>query len=133
MLLSGTLSRPWSPLSSLPPEVELPLPLLLEFIPVVSPLELAELAAGSPVLLFAVCSEDSPGVMVWANASVEVSAKIEASPHFRSFMERSCDCLLTTSGAEVGSKYCLQMNGLPPVTATVAPDVKLEAGSASIT
>jgi hypothetical protein len=133
MLLSGILLRPWSPLSSLPPEVELPLPLLPEFIPVVSPLELAELAAGSPVLLFAVCSEDPPGVMVWANTSVEVSARTEASPHFKSFMERSCDCLLTTSGAEAGSKSYPQMNGLPPVTATVAPDVKLEAGSASIT
>jgi hypothetical protein len=26
-----------------------------------------------------------------------------------------------------------QMNGLPPVTATVVPEVKLESGSASIT
>src|SRR4051794_12795412 len=30
MLLSGILSRPWSPLSSLPPEVEVPLPLGLD-------------------------------------------------------------------------------------------------------
>jgi hypothetical protein len=29
MLLSGILSLPWSPLASLPPEVEVPLPLLV--------------------------------------------------------------------------------------------------------
>jgi hypothetical protein len=108
MLLSGILSRPWSPLTSLPPEVELPLPLLLESIPVVSPLELAELAAGSPVLLFAVCSEDPPGVVDWANASVQVSARIEASPHFKSFIERSCECLTTTLGPEVGSNLAFR-------------------------
>jgi hypothetical protein len=108
MLLSGILSRPWSAFSSLPPEVELPLPLLLEFIPVVSPLELAELAAGSPVLLFAVCSEDPPGVIVWANARVEVSARIEANPNLKSLMERSCDCLTTTSGPEVCSNLAFR-------------------------
>lgn len=43
-LLSGILSRPWSPLASLPPELEIPLPLLL--MPVVPGFD--ELAAGSP-------------------------------------------------------------------------------------
>jgi hypothetical protein len=35
MLLSGILSRPWSPLASEPPEVEVPLPLLLGRMPLV--------------------------------------------------------------------------------------------------
>src|SRR4051795_299573 len=53
MLLSGILSRPWSPLSSLPPEVEVPLPLGLDLVvlPVVGEAAgVAELAAGSPVI-----------------------------------------------------------------------------------
>jgi hypothetical protein len=52
-LLSGILSRPWSPLSSLPPDVEVPLPLGFDFIelPVVDEAPgVAELAAGSPVV-----------------------------------------------------------------------------------
>src|SRR3954451_20707019 len=51
MLLSGILSRPWSPLSSLPPEVEVPLPLGLDLmeLPVVDEV-VAVLAAGSPVI-----------------------------------------------------------------------------------
>ena len=52
-LLSGILSRPWSPLASLPPEVDVPLPLGLGFIelPVVGDVPgAAELAAGSPVV-----------------------------------------------------------------------------------
>lgn len=49
MLLFGIVSRPWSPLSSLPPEVEVPLPLLLGGVPVLSGLAFCELAAGSPV------------------------------------------------------------------------------------
>jgi hypothetical protein len=53
LLLSGILSRPWSPLSSLPPDVEVPLPLGFDFIelPVVGAEPgVAELAAGSPVV-----------------------------------------------------------------------------------
>jgi hypothetical protein len=51
--LSGILSRPSSPLSSRPPEVDVPLPLRLGFIalPVVGALPgVAELAAGSPLV-----------------------------------------------------------------------------------
>jgi hypothetical protein len=51
--LSGILSRPWSLLSSRPPDVELPLPLGLDDAPVVvlgAALGFAELAAGSPVV-----------------------------------------------------------------------------------
>jgi hypothetical protein len=51
--LSGILSRPWSPLASLPPDVDVPLPLGFGFIafPVVGALPgVAELAAGSPVV-----------------------------------------------------------------------------------
>jgi hypothetical protein len=53
LLLSGILSRPWSPLSSLPPDVEVPLPLGFDFIelPLVGEVPgVAELAAGSPVV-----------------------------------------------------------------------------------
>ena len=52
MLLSGILSRPWSPLSSPPPDVDVPLPLELGFIelPVGDVPGVAELAAGSPVV-----------------------------------------------------------------------------------
>jgi hypothetical protein len=53
LLLSGTLARPLSPLSSLPPDVEVPLPLGLDFIelPVVWEAPgVAELPAGSPVV-----------------------------------------------------------------------------------
>ena len=51
-LLSGILSLPWSPFASLPPEVDVPLP--LRFGLVKAPLAgavpgVAELAAGSPV------------------------------------------------------------------------------------
>jgi hypothetical protein len=51
LLLLGIVSRPWSPLASLPPDVDVPLPLLFGAIPVVSeePFELAELAAGRGV------------------------------------------------------------------------------------
>jgi hypothetical protein len=54
ILLSGILSLPWSPLASLPPEVDVPLPLRLGFIafPAVwgAVPGVAELAAGSPVV-----------------------------------------------------------------------------------
>ena len=49
--LSGILSRPWSPLASLPPELDVSLPLRLGFmaLPVVGEVPgVAELAAGSP-------------------------------------------------------------------------------------
>jgi len=52
LAVSGILSLPWSPLASLPPDVDMPLPLRLGFIelPVIGDVEgLAELAAGSPV------------------------------------------------------------------------------------
>jgi hypothetical protein len=49
--LSRALSRPPSPLSSFPPDVDVPLPLWFE--PVVAGVLDAELAAGSPVLLVA--------------------------------------------------------------------------------
>jgi hypothetical protein len=52
ILLSGILSRPASIFSSLPPDVEVPLPLVGELEPTVgagSALGLAELAAGSPL------------------------------------------------------------------------------------
>ena len=63
LLLFGIVSLPWSPLASLPPEVDVPLPLLFGAIPVVSdePFELAELAAGRGVPRL-------PGLL-WANAS----------------------------------------------------------------
>jgi hypothetical protein len=78
MLLSGILSLPWSPLSSLPPEVDVPLP--LGFDPVVVPLGaaagLAELAAGSP------CIDPRPlGAPFWAIAAVLKSViMIEITP-----------------------------------------------------
>ena len=55
MLLSGILSRPWSPFASLPPDVDVPLPLRLGLfaLPVVVDGEaagFAELAAGSPTV-----------------------------------------------------------------------------------
>jgi hypothetical protein len=51
--LSGILSRPWSLLSSRPPDVELPLPVAFDDEPVVllgAARGFAELAAGSPVV-----------------------------------------------------------------------------------
>jgi hypothetical protein len=46
LLLFGIVSRPWSPFASLPPDVDVPLPLLLGVMPVVSEDLEAELAAG---------------------------------------------------------------------------------------
>jgi hypothetical protein len=43
---SGILSRPWSPLASLPPDVDVPLPVLLGDTPAVSWLAFWELAIG---------------------------------------------------------------------------------------
>jgi hypothetical protein len=63
LLLFGIVSLPWSPLASLPPDVEVPLPLLFGAMPVVSeePFELAELAAGRGV--------PGPPGLLWANVS----------------------------------------------------------------
>jgi hypothetical protein len=61
MFVFGALSRPWSPLSSRPPDVDVPLPLGL-FLCDEGLLD-AELAAGSPVLLVAAVP---PGSDVWA-------------------------------------------------------------------
>lgn len=61
--LSGIVSLPWSPLASLPPDVEVPLPLLFGAMPVVSLglFELAEFAAGRGV--------PGPPASLWAYAS----------------------------------------------------------------
>jgi hypothetical protein len=87
-LLSGILSLPWSPLASLPPDVDVPLPLGLAFIelPTVGDVPgVAELDAGSPIvdprplgppLLEPVC----------ANARVLESANTPASAIDESFM-----------------------------------------------
>jgi hypothetical protein len=71
-LLFGIVSRPWSPLASLPPDVEVPLPLLFGAMPVVSCFEFAELAAGRGV-------SGLPGLLC-ANASGpdDISAVIKA-------------------------------------------------------
>ena len=66
-LLSGILSLPWSPFASLPPEVDVPLP--LRFGLVKAPLAgavpgVAELAAGSPFTLVGgklIYSQHAPG------------------------------------------------------------------------
>jgi hypothetical protein len=83
-LLSGILSLPWSPLASLPPELEVPLPLGLGLIelPVVGDVPgLAELAAGSPVV------EPRPlGVPFCADARLPASANADASAMLVSFM-----------------------------------------------
>jgi hypothetical protein len=83
-LLSGILSLPWSPLASLPPEVEVPLPLRLGFIelPVVGDVPgVAELAAGSPIV------EPRPlAAPFWAWALTTLSANAAASVIVDSFM-----------------------------------------------
>jgi hypothetical protein len=83
-LLSGILSLPWSPLASLPPDVDVPLPLRLGLIelPVVGDvLGVAELAAGSPVV------EPRPlGAPPCACAKVLESASAAASEIAESFM-----------------------------------------------
>jgi hypothetical protein len=62
LLLFGIVSRPWSPFASLPPDVDVPLPLLFGAMPLVSDDLEAELAAGRgvpgpPGLLCAYASE----------------------------------------------------------------------------
>ena len=77
MLLSGILSLPASPLSSRPPDVDVPLPLRLGVValPVVGAEPgLAELAAGSPAV------DPRPlGAPPCASASVEQSANPKAN------------------------------------------------------
>jgi hypothetical protein len=85
-LLSGILSLPWSPLASLPPEVELPLPLRLGFIalPVVGDVPgVAELAAGSPIV------EPRPlgaPFWFWAKADAPDNANAVANTIVENFM-----------------------------------------------
>lgn len=83
-LLSGILSLPWSPLASLPPEVDVPLPLGLALVelPVVGAVPgVAELAAGSPV------AEPRPlGAPPWAFAWVPEIASTAASANIVDFM-----------------------------------------------
>jgi hypothetical protein len=81
MLLSGILSRPWSPFASLPPDVDVPLPLLLGLIPVVLGFAFCELAAGSPVT--APCPLGFP---FCANETVLMKAKQAARPIADNFM-----------------------------------------------
>jgi hypothetical protein len=78
--LFGIASRPWSPLASLPPDVEVPLPLLFGAIPVVSeePFELAELAAGRGV--------PGPPGLLCANASEPDTRKAVTTMIALSFM-----------------------------------------------
>jgi hypothetical protein len=77
-LLFGMASRPWSPLASLPPEVEVPLPLLFGAMPVVSCFAFAELAAGRGV--------PGPPGLLCANASGADSMNAMAKVIAVSFM-----------------------------------------------
>src|ERR1700761_3843061 len=83
LLLSGILSLPWSPLASLPPEVDVPLPLPLGFIalPVVGDVPgVAELAAGSPdVAPLPLAPPD------WAHEAPEKSPIIATTVGFTTF------------------------------------------------
>jgi hypothetical protein len=79
MLFSGILSRPWSLLASLPPEVDVPLPLLFGAIPAVSLVEFTDgagLASGLPGL-------------VWAWAHVPERANVAANAIMAIFMLKS--------------------------------------------
>jgi hypothetical protein len=67
------LSLPWSPLSSLPPEVEVPLPLLLGLIPDRFGLAFWELAAGSPAVA------PWPDALPWAYTDVPDRRRIVAN------------------------------------------------------
>jgi hypothetical protein len=84
LLLSGILSRPWSPLSSLPPDVEVPLPLGFDFVelPVVGDVPgVAELAAGSPVV-----APRPLGPPLCASAKLLETARADATANVASFM-----------------------------------------------
>jgi len=77
-LLFGMASRPRSPLASRPPEVEVPLPLRLGAMPVVSCFLFAELAAGRGV--------PGPPGSLWANADGPDSTNAAATAIVVSFM-----------------------------------------------
>lgn len=88
MLLSGILSRPWSPLSSLPPEVDVPLPLGFDrdAAPVVgADWGVDELAAGSPV----VDPRPLGPPVVWAWAETAQRERAEAKAIVVSFIVSS--------------------------------------------
>jgi hypothetical protein len=88
MLLSGILSRPWSPLSSRPPDVDVPLPLGLGFIelPVVGDVPaVAELTAGSPVVDPRPLGAPPP----CANAGMPPSTSADARAMIVSFIGKS--------------------------------------------
>ncbi|MBV9459068.1 MAG: hypothetical protein JO141_16315 [Bradyrhizobium sp.] len=90
MSLSGILSKPWSPLASLPPELDVPLPLRLGFmaLPVVGDVPgVAELAAGSP--LTAPLPLAPPD---WAKAAPEQSTTAVTTAGFKTFMTKSLTC-----------------------------------------
>jgi hypothetical protein len=78
LLLLGIVSRPWLLLASLPPEVDVPLPLLFGAIPVVSLDEFDELAAGRGV--------PGPPGLLWAYASVPERANATAMASVVGFM-----------------------------------------------
>jgi hypothetical protein len=103
LLLSGILSRPWSPLSSLPPDVEVPLPLGLDFIelPVVGAAPgVAELAAGSPVI-----APRPLGPPACASATLLETAKVEATANVASFISDPPDDLMKQIDAKrLGSR-----------------------------
>jgi hypothetical protein len=99
LLDSGILSLPPSPLSSRPPEVDVPLPLRLGFValPVVGAEPgVAELAAGSPV----VDPEPLGAPPVCASASVEHSASPKANAIGVSFIAT----ILTRSTKLIGQE-----------------------------
>lgn len=85
--LSGIASRPWSPLESLPPDVDVPLPLLFGAMPVVSLALEAELAAGRgvpgfPALLWAYAKEPDKTKAVAKNIE-ESFMRIPSEPRSR--------------------------------------------------
>jgi hypothetical protein len=94
--LSGILSSPWSPLASLPPELEVPLPLRLGFteLPVVGAVPgVAELAAGSPLT--------APRPLAppdCAKAVPEQSTIAATTAGFMTFMGKSLRCGIKAGG-----------------------------------
>lgn len=80
LLLSGIVSLPWSPFASLPPEVEVPLPLLSGAMPVVSLGGFAELAAGR--------GAPGPPALLWAYANVPETASVTANAIVVSLMAK---------------------------------------------
>src|SRR4051812_16218390 len=100
MLLSGILSRPWSPLSSLPPEVEVPLPLGLDLmeLPVVDEAPVvAVLAAGSPVVELRALGP------AWASARLAESKTAKAAIKAARFISSILLPAETNRRARIGS------------------------------